>query len=53
VFLGFAAHSSEYQPGGDPETLAPEGAEKLPGLLDVFEDDNPAMHTTDSVDCGI
>jgi len=48
LFLRFAPHSSE--PAGDPDAIAAEGAEKLPGLLDVFESDNPGMHTTDSID---
>jgi uncharacterized cupin superfamily protein len=53
LFLRFAPHSSEPEPAGDPDVLAAEGAEKLPGLLDVFEADNPGMHTTDSIDYGI
>ncbi|MGH9070238.1 MAG: cupin domain-containing protein [Acidimicrobiales bacterium] len=40
---------------GAPGNLDHEGAirevnEKLPGLLDVLEPDNPRMHTTDTVD---
>jgi hypothetical protein len=53
LFLRFAPHSSEPEPAGDPDAIAAEGAEKLPGLLDVFETDNPGMHTTDSIDYGI
>lgn len=34
----------------NPEAAAREVAEKLPGLIDVLEPDNPRMHTTDTVD---
>jgi uncharacterized cupin superfamily protein len=53
LFLRFAPHSSEPQPAGDPDLIAAEAAEKLPGLLDAFEAGNPGMHTTDSIDYGI
>jgi hypothetical protein len=53
LFLRFAPHSSEPEPAGDPDAIAAEGAEKLPGLLDVFEAGNPGMHTTDTIDYGI
>ena len=53
LFLRFAPHSSEPEPAGDPDAIAAEGTEKLPGLLDVFEADNPGMHTTDTVDMEI
>lgn len=34
----------------DPEAAAREVNEKLPGLLEVLEPDNPRMHATDTVD---
>jgi hypothetical protein len=53
LFHRFAPDSSESEPVGDPAAQIAEVEEKLPGLLDVFEPDNPGMHTTDSVDYGI
>ncbi|HEX3955637.1 MAG TPA: cupin domain-containing protein [Trebonia sp.] len=53
LFHRFAPDFSAPEPPGDPAAQAAEVAEKLPGLLDVFEPDNPGMHTTDSVDYGI
>jgi quercetin dioxygenase-like cupin family protein len=37
----------------DVETLHGEAADKLPGLMDVLENDHPGMHTTDTVDVGV
>lgn len=53
LFLRWAPESSAPEQLGDPAGLAAEAAEKLPGLMDVFEPDNPGMHTTDTVDYGI
>lgn len=61
LFLRFAPHSTEPEPqpgagpepAGDPDALAAEAAEKLPGLLDVFEAGDSGMHTTDTIDYGI
>jgi mannose-6-phosphate isomerase-like protein (cupin superfamily) len=53
LFHRFAPDSSASEVAGDPAAQAAEVAEKLPGLLDVFEPDHPGMHTTDSVDYGI
>lgn len=53
LFLRWAPQSSSPEPVGDPDRLAAEAEEKLPGLMGVFEPDNPGMHTTDSVDYGI
>jgi uncharacterized cupin superfamily protein len=53
LFLRWAPESSAPEELGDPDALAAEASEKLPGLLDVFEPDAPGMHTTDSVDYGI
>jgi mannose-6-phosphate isomerase-like protein (cupin superfamily) len=48
-----APRSDEPQPTPDPAAIAAEIDEKLPGLLDPFEDDGDGMHTTDTVDYGI
>ena len=53
LFLRWAPHSSEPEPPVAPEVVAAEVAEKLPGLLDPFEDDGDGMHTTDTVDYAI
>ena len=53
LFLRWAAQSSEPEVVGDPAAVADEVAEKLPGLLDPFEDDGDGMHTTDTVDYAI
>jgi hypothetical protein len=52
LFLRWAAHSDEPAPVLDPDVIASEVAEKLPGLMDPFEGDG-GMHTTDTVDYGI
>lgn len=53
VFLRWAPASSVPEELGDPGELAAEAEEKLPGLMEKFEPDNPGMHTTDTVDYGI
>ncbi|MEV6490253.1 cupin domain-containing protein [Actinoplanes sp. NPDC051633] len=53
LFLRWAPHAAEPEPAIDPETIRSEVAEKLPGLLDPFEDDGDGMHTTDTVDYAI
>jgi mannose-6-phosphate isomerase-like protein (cupin superfamily) len=53
LFLRWAPESSAPEQLGDPDRLAAEAEEKLPGLMEVFEPDTPGMHTTDSVDYGI
>jgi len=53
LFLRWAPESSAPESLGDPDALAAEAADKLPGLMEVFEPDQPGMHTTDSVDYGI
>jgi hypothetical protein len=52
-FLRWAAHSSDPAPVPDPDSVRNEVADKLPGLLDPFEDDGDGMHTTDTVDYAI
>jgi hypothetical protein len=49
----YAPQSSTPEPVGDPGQLAAEVAERLPGLMDVFEPDQGPMHATDTVDYGI
>ena len=46
------ARTDGFEPGSDAmlEEMRSEVDEKLPGLLDVLEPDNPGMHTTDTID---
>jgi hypothetical protein len=37
-------------PGFDPEAAATEQARAQPGLAELFEPDEPGMHTTDTID---
>lgn len=53
LFLRWAPMSSEPEPDVDPAVIASEVADKLPGLLDPFEEHGDGMHTTDTVDYGI
>lgn len=53
IFLRWAARSDEPEPAVDPQAVADEVAEKLPGLLDPFEDGGDGMHTTDTIDYAI
>jgi hypothetical protein len=53
IFLRWAAHSSEPEPVTDPASIVGEVAEKLPGLMDPFEDDGDGIHTTDTIDYAI
>jgi hypothetical protein len=53
LFLRWAPESDAPEQVGDPGAVAADAAEKLPGLMDVFEPDAPGMHTTDSIDYGI
>jgi hypothetical protein len=53
IFLRWAPHSSEPVPAADPDDVRSDVADKLPGLLDPFEDGNEGMHTTDTVDYAI
>jgi mannose-6-phosphate isomerase-like protein (cupin superfamily) len=56
--FGFAtlppAGDADAEPAGDADqdvdAMAAEVNEKLPGLLEVFEPDEPGMHITDSID---
>lgn len=53
IFLEWAPHSDEPVAASDPTVVAQEVAEKLPGLLDPFEDGDDGMHTTDTLDYAI
>jgi quercetin dioxygenase-like cupin family protein len=53
IFLRWAPYSDEPEPEHDPETVTSEVDEKLPGLLDVFEEGGDGMHTTDTIDYAI
>ena len=53
IFLRWAPHSSEPAPAADPDVVRGDVADKLPGLLDPFEDGDKGMHTTDTVDYAI
>jgi hypothetical protein len=52
IVVRFPPESAE-PAGGDPEEAAAEAERRQPGLIGVFEPDNPGMHTTDSVDYGV
>jgi quercetin dioxygenase-like cupin family protein len=52
LFLRWAPHSDEPEVH-DPDEVAREVDEKLPGLMDPFEPGGEGMHTTDTVDYGI
>jgi mannose-6-phosphate isomerase-like protein (cupin superfamily) len=49
----YAPESAVAGAEGDPEDLAREVKEKLPGLAEVFESPDSGMHATDTVDYGI
>ena len=53
LFLKWPPHSDEPEPGADPEAIASEVQQKLPGLMDPFEEGGDGMHTTDTIDYGI
>ena len=44
---------STQRPGSDFAASGKEAREQSPGLADLFEPDDPAMHTTPTVDCGV
>lgn len=49
----YAPESSVPEPTGNPEALAREVRERLPGLAEVFDDPDSGMHATDTIDYGI
>jgi quercetin dioxygenase-like cupin family protein len=53
IFLRWAPHAEQPDPAPDPDQVAAEVADKLPGLLDPFEPGGEGMHTTDTVDYAI
>jgi len=52
LLVRFPPDASVQPPVGDPEQLAAETTERLPGLMDWFEPGD-RMHTTDTLDYGI
>lgn len=53
IFLRWPPRSTEPASVPDPDEVAREAAEKLPGLLDTFEEGGDGMHTTDTIDYAI
>lgn len=53
MVVTFPPDSSMADPAFDGAAFGAEVAQKVPGLAQTFEQDNPAMHTTDSVDYGV
>lgn len=54
LLVRFPPPHAVHPPEGDPDQIAAETAERLPGLMDVFEPgDDSGMHTTDTLDYGI
>ncbi|MFI5798104.1 cupin domain-containing protein [Streptomyces sp. NPDC051677] len=49
----FAPASVYAEPGFDPAAAGAEQLEATPGLAELFELDNPGMHTTPTVDYGV
>ncbi len=45
--------SAEIPADLDVAAAIDEVNEKLPGFIEVFEPDNPGMHTSDTIDCGM
>jgi quercetin dioxygenase-like cupin family protein len=53
LFLRWAPHSDEPEPDHDASEMEREVDDKLPGLMDVFEEGGDGMHTTDTIDYAI
>jgi mannose-6-phosphate isomerase-like protein (cupin superfamily) len=51
--VSFAPGSVYADPSWDPAAAAAEQLEASPGLAELFEPDNPGMHTTPTVDYGV
>lgn len=45
--------STEISPDLDLAAALDEVNEKLPGFIELFEPDNPGMHASDTIDCGM
>ena len=50
MLVTYLPDSAMAAPGFDPTDAGAEYLERLPGLAELFEPNNPGMHTTDSVD---
>ena len=53
IIVTFPPDSVYATPGFDFAASGKEAREQSPGLADLFEPDDPAMHTTPTVDCGV
>jgi len=53
MIVTFPPDASMGDPGFNGEAFGKELAEKMPGLAELFEPEDPAMHVTDSVDYGV
>lgn len=53
IILTLPPESALASPDFDPVAFGREQAESAPGLAELFEIDNPGMHTTPTVDYGI
>lgn len=53
MIVNFPPDSQMEQPGFDGAAFGEEVGRKVPGLAQTFEAEDPAMHTTDTVDYGI
>jgi len=53
IFLRWAPHADEPEPVTDAAGAHAEAQQKLPGLVDVFEEGGEGMHTTDTIDYAV
>ncbi|MFD6422861.1 cupin domain-containing protein [Streptomyces sp. NPDC060198] len=53
LFARYEPDATVPAPTGDPDALAAEVQERLPGLWEVFEPGGTGMHATDTLDYGI
>lgn len=53
AFVTIPAEASSDQADLDLDDAIAELQRKLPGMAEVLEPENPGMHTTDTVDCGV
>jgi mannose-6-phosphate isomerase-like protein (cupin superfamily) len=52
-FFTLGPHGARVAEGIDINAAIAELSEKLPGLAEHMEQDNPGMHTTDTIDYGV
>ncbi len=53
LILTFPPDSVMVSPEFRPELAGPEHQQASPGIVELFEEDNPGMHTTPTVDFGV